>query len=203
MTAVTFSQITLLLCALFLAGRSYRTSEQSKISSLMVFSLAAAFIACAAAANLLLPGNDQDTVTLKRLLDNLAFFASIPLIASAALDIAFRFNWSKAAWGRWLLVLFALFELCRRSEMGLEYSQFMAALSSAVLLFSMLKMHSLMTRLIGGISSVLWAMSLLIYSQASLFPDYASPVHHLLLLAISLAMIALTTGKLCPAIPEE
>lgn len=185
------SHIGLFVCALLLAGRSYQIAEQKNLTAFMVISLSAAFIAASAAGNLLLIESNQDIATLKRLLDNLAFYAAIPLIASALLDFSRNYDWSRAAWGRWLLALFALFELCRRADIGILYSQIMSVVSVSVILLSALKLANRNAQLSGLISAISLGVALLIYSPASLLPEMISPIHFALLEAFSLASLSL------------
>ncbi|MGH1432757.1 MAG: hypothetical protein ACRBB4_16795 [Neptuniibacter sp.] len=193
---VVFSHSLILVCALFLAGRSYRLSEKHNSTALMVISLAAAFISCAAAGDLLLSGNDQDSLTLKRLLDNLALFAAVPLIASALLDLSFKYNWSKAAWGRWLLALFALFELCRRSGIGTEYTQIMSALCAITIIFSALKLYPINVRVTGISSGIFLFLSLLVFGSATLLPEQQNTLYYSVTLAASLGFISQILPKI-------
>lgn len=185
------SHLFLFVCALFLAGRSYKTGEENDHTASMVISLSAAFIACAAVGNLLLQQTDQDIQTLQRILDNLAYYAAIPLIASALLDNAWKFEWSKAAWGRWLLVLFALFELCRRSDIGALYSQVMAALSVAVMLISVLRSDVSSLRIAGCAAAASLASALFIYGPYSLIADSIDPATYSVTLGVSLGLLSL------------
>jgi len=189
--SVLLGQIFILACALFLAGQSYRLSEKHNNTALMVISLAAAFIACSAAGTILLSGRDQDSQTLLRLLNNLAFFAAIPLIASALLDLVHKFDWSKAAWGRWLLVLFALFELCRRSEIGIEYSQGMSLICSCVVVYSGLRLETLGTRLYGVAAGLFLGVGLLIFSPVSFFAERSNDFYYSLCLASTLTLLSI------------
>ena len=133
----TLALVLLLACSLYLSAQAYKHSEANHYTPSMVISLSAVFIAGSALGNLILSDANQDTETLKRLLNNLALFAGIPLIASALIDQAFNFQWGKAAWGRWLLALFALFELMRRTNLGVEYTQFMSvACAVAIAVFA-------------------------------------------------------------------
>lgn len=193
---VVFSHSLILVCALFLAGRSYRLSEKHNSTALMVISLAAAFISCAVAGDLLLSGNDQDSLTLKRLLDNLALFAAVPLIASALLDLSFKYNWSKAAWGRWLLALFALFELCRRSGIGTEYTQIMSALCAITIIFSALKLYPINVRVTGISSGIFLFLSLLVFGSATLLPEQQNTLYYSVTLAASLGFISQILPKI-------
>ena len=184
--------LALLLSSLLLAVRAYKASEVHDHTASMVVSLSAVFMALSAMSNLLLTGTDQDTQTLKRILDNLAFFAGIPLIASALVDHAFRFDWSRAAWGRWLLVLFALFELCRRSEVGTEYSQLMSVLCAAVVIYSAIRFRSPALGIIGSSAGLILGTSLLIFSDISLLPEASNDLFYSLGLALFLILIALS-----------
>lgn len=168
------SQAILLLCALLLAGRSYKIGETLNLTSAMVVSLAAAFIAAATCSELLLQGSDQDTLTLQRMLNNLAFYAGIPLISSALIDYSWKFDWSRAAWGRWLLVLFALFELLRRAELGELYSQILAISCLLALLASALKLNSIREKIWVLTGSGFTGLSLLLFSDTSLLVEWRS-----------------------------
>src|SRR5690554_3128853 len=120
----------LLLAALSGAVLLFRRSEQlqeAPRSQLQVSSLSLIFVALAAMGQLLLTPTSQDIATLQRLLDNLALYAGLPLLATAALALAMGWYWSKAGWGRWLLALFALFELCRRMGLGEDYTLWLSA----------------------------------------------------------------------------
>ena len=194
-TLFIFSNLFLLVCALLLAGRSYKISEQKEHRACMVISLASAFIACSAVSSLLIQQPDQDMQTLKRMLQNLAFFAGIPFIASAFIDIAWGFNWSKPAWGRWLLALFALFEVTRRADFGAQYSQIMVALSAAALLISFLKSSSPLVKALGIPASILFTLSLLVFSQGSITPHLLNAEYSQLSLGASLLLLTLTLKK--------
>lgn len=187
----------ILICALLLAGCSYRVAEKTQHTATMVISLSAAFISSSAAANLLFTGADQDSETLIRILDNLAYYAAIPFIASALLDTAHRFEWSKAAWGRWLLALFALFELCRRMSYGNEYSQFMAITCVAVMAYSAVKLIG-PARLITLLSTALLALSLLLFGKHSLLPAYSNTLAYALTFSGALLTLALSSTHLAP-----
>ena len=186
----TISLLVLLCSALLLAGRSYRLGETLQHTAAMVISLAAAFIASAAAVNVLITESNQDTDTLKRLLNNLAFYAAIPLISSALLDIAWKCDWSKAAWGRWLLVLFALFELCRRSEIGVLYSQIMAGLCVLTLLICIIRLTGFTTRIAILGSALFLGAGSLAFSPTSLWVELSNPpINNLCLSAYLLSLI--------------
>lgn len=132
------AQSLLLLAALVAAVLLFRRSEtlaEAARAQLQVCSLGLMFVALAALGQLLLTPDNQDVATLQRLLDNLARYAGLPLLATATLALALGWYWSKAGWGRWLLALFALFELCRRMGLGDDYTLWLGlALAAALLL---------------------------------------------------------------------
>jgi len=185
----------LLVGALLLARRSYNISEQKDQRACMVLCLASVFIACSAAGSLLIYLPAQETQTLKLMLDNLAFFAGIPFIASAFVDLAWNFHWSKPAWGRWLLALFALFEVTRRADFGAQYSQIMVILTVIALFVSLLKTPSPLARIPGIIAAIFFALSLLLFSQGSLVPSLQNSIGSHFFLGISLFMLSATLRK--------
>lgn len=141
----------LLLAALSGAVLLFRRSEQlqeAPRSQLQVSSLSLVFVALAAMGQLLLTPTSQDIATLQRLLDNLALYAGLPLLATAALALAMGWYWSKAGWGRWLLALFALFELCRRMGLGEDYTLWLSAALTAALLVTAWRLQGLLPRLL-------------------------------------------------------
>ena len=140
----------LLLAALGGAILLFRHSEtlgEAPGSQLKVGSLSLLFVALAAMGQLLLNPATQDVATLQRLLDNLALYAGLPLLATAALALGMGWYWSRAGWGRWLLVLFALFELLRRMGLGAEYTLWMSVAIGAALAVSGWRMTALSARL--------------------------------------------------------
>jgi hypothetical protein len=141
----------LLLAALSGAVLLFRRSEQlqeAPRSQLQVSSLSLVFVALAAMGQLLLTPTSQDIATLQRLLDNLALYAGLPLLATAALALAMGWYWSKAGWGRWLLALFALFELCRRMGLGADYTLWLSAALAAALLVAAWRLQGVLPRLL-------------------------------------------------------
>jgi len=123
-------------------------------------SLALAFIAAAALGRLTLNAGSQDVDTLRRMLDNLALYAALPLLATAVLGQAMHWYWSRAGWGRWLLGLFALFELCRRMELGELYTLVMGAAIGLVLVLAALRLPGLYARLASAGSGLLLALTI-------------------------------------------
>jgi hypothetical protein len=153
----------LLLAALSGAVLLFRRSEQlqeAPRSQLQVSSLSLIFVALAAMGQLLLTPTSQDIATLQRLLDNLALYAGLPLLATAALALAMGWYWSKAGWGRWLLALFALFELCRRMGLGEDYTLWLSTALTAALLVTAWRLQGLLPRLLCVLAAPLLLISI-------------------------------------------
>ncbi len=153
----------LLLAALTGAVLLFRRSEalaEAPRSQLQVSSLSLVFIALAAMGQLLLTPTSQDIATLQRLLDNLAVYAGLPLLATATLALAMGWYWSKTGWGRWLLALFALFELCRRMGLGEDYTLWLSIALAGALLVAAWRLQGLMVRLACALAAPLLLISL-------------------------------------------
>lgn len=184
----------LLICALFITERSYRLGGEHNTSA-TVISLSGAFIAASAAASMLLTGTgDQDQQTLLRILNNLAYYAAIPLIGSALFAMAHGYNWQKPAWGRWLLVLLALFELTRRAEAGTEYTQLMAVATSAAMLYAAIRFRDNVARLGCAAGAILLAAAALLLSPVTLLPEY----QHALGYPVAIGLMLLCCGLTLP-----
>lgn len=132
-------------------------SEEQRLR-LSTARLALTFIAAAALGRLTLSAGDQDVETLRRMLDNLALYAAQPLLATAVLGQAMHWHWSRAGWGRWLLGLFALFELCRRMELGELYTLVMGAAIGLALILAALRLSERYVRLASAGSGLLLAL---------------------------------------------
>ncbi|WP_051560179.1 hypothetical protein [Marinobacterium jannaschii] len=165
------TQLVLVASALFTAGRHYKAAEQDN-SNAFVLSVSACFIAAAAATGLVTT-DSVDQQTLQRMLDNLAYFAAVPLLAAALLAQAWQQNWSRAGWGRGLLALFALFELCRRSEVGDRYAQLLAAAAVLTIVVAALRMPQ--KQLAGIAVAACLAASSLLFGNNSLMPEMSAP----------------------------
>ena len=193
MTTIAFS--VLLISALATAGWSYRGATQlsgDKQTTLQVLSLCSSFIALAALADLLLTDTGSDLTTLQRMLGNLAYYAAIPLIASTAVATGRKQHWSRPAWGRWLIALFALFELLRRMEYGAEYSQVMAALCVLAIALSALRFSSAAAKSLGLIAASGFAIALLLFGPGSLLPELTNSSYYALALAASIPIYGYT-----------
>lgn len=154
--------IVLLAAALFSAVLMFRqTEDTSEEQSLLlkVSCLALVFVALAALGRLTLTDSGQDIETLQRMLDNLALYAALPLLATVMTGQAMQWHWSRAGWGRWLLGLFALFELCRRMGLGEAYTLAIGIAISLVLLGAALRLHGTFARLASAGSGLLLAVA--------------------------------------------
>jgi hypothetical protein len=140
-----------------------------------VSSLALLFVAVAALGRLTLTGSGQDIETLQRMLDNLALYAALPLLATVMLGQVMQWHWSRAGWGRWLLALFALFELCRRMQLGDAYTLVMGALIGLILISASLRLSGMSARLASACSGLLLAASVCTPVLPSLsLPDWTA-----------------------------
>lgn len=174
MSTLIIGNLALLVCALLLAERSYRVGSERYTSGFAI-SLSGAFIAASALASMLLSGSsDQDQQTLLRMLNNLAYYAALPMISSALVADALGQNWQKPTWGRWLLALLALFELTRRAQVGLEYSQILAAAVALGLLFAALRSSTWLAGASSASAAMALAAATLLFGPMSLLPAYQS-----------------------------
>lgn len=96
-------------------------------------------LAAAAIGNLWLQISGNDSAIL--LLDSLAWYAALPLLVSvrmiqAAQGLGMAWYWDRMIWGRVLLALCVVFELCRRANQ-LDIILYVTAASGAVSLILM------------------------------------------------------------------
>lgn len=113
--------VTTLACLLRLfkgTQESMDTSSEVRIARLSLISIALAIL-----GGFILTSDSMDSTTLSRMLDNLAVFAGLPMLVSAVLSRAFLRPFTMPIWGRWFLAVIALFELFRRMDAGLAYTQ--------------------------------------------------------------------------------
>ena len=95
---------------------SIDSSAEIKVARLSILSFILAVI-----GEFTLTSNSMDSDTLARMLSNLALYAGAPLLVSSILAKALDRNFTMQTWGRYLLAIIALFELCRRMEVGENY----------------------------------------------------------------------------------
>ncbi|MBV1788905.1 hypothetical protein KQ940_12665 [Marinobacterium sp. D7] len=103
-----------------------RHTGKDERALLNAWALSALFILLAVPAQYL-PTDGTDLSALRRMALNLAVYISLPLMATAVYALGRRWFWSGAGWGRWLLALFAAFELSRQLGFADEYLKAMAA----------------------------------------------------------------------------
>jgi len=129
----------LLISALFAAlqlQRKARSLSDAPKATLQAAALSAVFLGIWALSELISKSDSiagTDIATLQRLLSNLAYFVALPFFATALLVSARHCHWQRPAWGRWLIGLFALFELLRRMEHGELYTQVVAVAVAATM----------------------------------------------------------------------
>ena len=95
---------------------SIDSSAEIKVARLSILSFILAVI-----GEFTLTSNSLDSDTLARILSNLALYAGAPLLVSSILAKALDRSFTMQTWGRYLLSIIALFELCRRMEVGESY----------------------------------------------------------------------------------
>lgn len=167
------ANLALLLGGLGIAALLYRQAQAQQSRTLhYMFGLGALSLALAALGRLSLTPTTQEQQTLRLMLDNLAYYAGLPLIASVAVAHGWQKQWSRAAWGRWLLGLFALFELLRRSDMGALYSQSLALLTCLALLAGVVRGCSGAMQQCALAGTLLLAAGLLVFGPAPLLGGY-------------------------------
>lgn len=183
----------LLIGALYAAWQLQRGAEKVKPEAqvtLHASALAALFVGLAAMGDLLLDPADADLGTLQRMLGSLGYFVALPFLASALVVAVRDDHWSRPAWGRWLIGLFAFFELFRRMEQGELYTQIIAVLVPAVMLIAALMQSQKLLRGMSLFATVNMALALVIVGPGTLLSEYNSDFVYSLLLAAALPLTA-------------
>ena len=121
--------IASIIAALLLYRQNASLTEKSKVAASIV-SICCLFITVSAITPLMVNGPSDDSEMLRLMFTNLHLYLALPLISTIILFKGIGKDYSKAAWGRWSLVLLALFELCRRAEVGEYYSVSIAVIGS-------------------------------------------------------------------------
>ncbi|MBN3564209.1 hypothetical protein [Aliamphritea spongicola] len=187
------TSVTLLLLTLsggYSAVWQHRqTADQETGINQQVLALSSLFIALSAAAQLLIGTQSEDLFTLRQMLENLAYFAGIPLIATAAVALSLGKTWTKPAWGRWLIGLFAFFELLRQMQYGAQYAQLIALTASAALLYAAVRQQQPHNKLLLIAGSVLIAAGLTTFSQGALLTHWQDPALFSICLAAGIPML--------------
>lgn len=179
-------QILLLLAAIASTLYLFRgtqdkldTSSEIKVTRLSLLSMIIALI-----GSFTLTSDSMDSSTLLRMLNNLALYAGAPMMASALLARAVQRSFTMQTWGRYLLALIALFELCRRMDAGTGYSAVLAVALvvtlGAAALFSTIKSQRvsfLSAAILLAVAVISWTANtseLLLYIALSLTLLFAS-----------------------------
>ena len=192
------ANVALILGCIFYAAQLFRQPETLTVNNrtlVLLLLISVVFILAAAVGQLLINQQHQDSQTLQRLLSNMKDYLAIPLIASLLLATSFNKFWSRAAWGRWVLVLIALFELGRRAEVGEQYAVILAGFSSVALLLAFVRYSQTGIRLVGLIGALLASLSIAVYGTLSLLPAYQNALLSDGLLAIGLVALGLATRE--------
>jgi hypothetical protein len=194
----TFANLAIILSCVFYAAQLFRqpkTLTDNNRTLVLLLLLCVVLIMASAAGHLLISEQSQNSQTLQRLLSNMKDYLAIPLIASLLLATSFNKFWSRAGWGRWVLVLIAMFELARRAEFGEQYAMVLAGFTSVALLLAFVRYRQANIRLLGLVGALLAGLSVAVYGTLSLLPEYQNAMFSDGLLAISLVALGLATRE--------
>ena len=128
---------------------SIDSSAEIKVARLSILSFILAVI-----GEFTLTSNSMDSDTLARMLSNLALYAGAPLLVSSILAKALDRSFTMQTWGRYLLAIIALFELCRRMEVGQQYSNALGIILILTLIVSAFTTKTKTMRLPLSISAI-------------------------------------------------
>lgn len=192
------ANVALILGCVFYAAQLFRQPEtltDNNKTLVLLMLISVVFILSSAAGQLLINAQNPDSQTLQRLLSNMKDYLAIPLIASLLLATSFNKFWSRAGWGRWVLVLIALFELARRAEFGEQYAIVLAGFTSVALLLAFVRYSQANIRLLGLVGALLASLSVAVYGTISVLPEYQNALFSDGLLAIGLVALGLATRE--------
>jgi hypothetical protein len=152
----TLSLVSLLLASLASILLLFRGTKESidssaeiKVARLSILSFTLALI-----GEFTLTSNSMDSETLSRMLSNLALYAGVPMLVSAIAAKASNRSFTMQTWGRYLLAIIALFELCRRMEVGQQYGNALGIILILTLIVSALTTKTKHMRLSLSISAI-------------------------------------------------
>lgn len=182
--------VSSLTSAVWLLHRHKQDKPESHYK-VRVFALSCFFIGAYALTQLIWTDPGSHTSTLLQMTENLVFFVALPFIATIFLATGKNWHWSMAGWGRWLLGLIAFFELTRRTDYGVIYSQVLVVLLLLALVIGALLLKTNQARMssLGGI--VLAGISLLLFSPHPLLAASGNTPLLMLTLAASLPLLTL------------
>jgi len=197
----TLTSLILLICSLvsplLLYRQSAKLSEQSK-NIAGIICLCSAFIAGAALLPLFFDDTGTDSQVFLLMLENLLQYLALPMLCSAYLSISLGKSFSRATWGRWSLVLLAIFELCRRAEVGAYYSATIAIGTSLLFtlsLFYQLTDYSLTSLLSRFVAALSYAAAALLFADNYSVLQTADANYYNLSLSLSLILFSLILAK--------
>lgn len=179
-----------IVCAALLFRQPEKLNEQSKTLASLIL-MAVAFIAASEVGQLTLTNSSQDAQTMQRLLSNLATYISTPLMASLLFAASFGYYFSRRGWGRWVLALFAMFELMRRMELGVSYSVVLGAITVAALAVAFVRFSSPT----GLITAGCWGVSMLVAGPYPVWQGLQSEPLQLASFAVGLIVFGVATGQ--------
>lgn len=164
------SQILFVLLSLWaaLVARAKANKEGRNSTEYLVISLSLLAAAVATAGQVVLNPQGSDSGTLMRIFTNLALYAAAPMLVTALVALARTYPISRPAWGRWLLGLFALFELCRRMGYGEQYTLILALCCIAGMASALAWFRGKDLRLKLASSTLAFALAVAAYYEATL-----------------------------------
>lgn len=182
--------VSSLTSAVWLLHR-HKQDEPKSHYKVRVFALSCFFIAAYALTKLIWTNPGSHTSTLLQMTENLAFFVALPFIATVFLAMGKNWHWSMAGWGRWLLGLIAFFELTRRTDYGVIYSQVLVVLLLLALVIGALLLKTNQARMLslGGIA--LAGIALLFFGPHPLLAASSNTPLLMLTLAVSLPLLTM------------
>lgn len=193
------SQIVLAVASLFAALLLYRqpkqlTDQSKKVAHIVTICTLLIFISSVVPIFVTETGTDSRTFLL--MLVNLQLYLALPLMSSVIFFSCLNRHFSKAAWGRWSLVLLASFELCRRAQFGEYYSVAIAIgcslLIAAGFIYQRSRFVPLWIQLL-AISS--YVIALVVFSTALSLFQFSNDSYYNMMLGCSVCLICYCFGK--------
>ena len=125
-------------------------------------------IAAAAIGNLWLQISGNESAIL--LLDSLAWYAALPLLITvrmiqAAQHLGFDWHWDRIIWGRILLALCAVFEVCRRANQ-LDMILYVSSVVGVISLFVIAIKHTATVLVIPAIAACAASVGYFVYQPS-------------------------------------
>lgn len=182
--------VSSLTSAVWLLHRHKQDKPESHYK-VRVFALSGFFIGAYALTRLVWSSPGNHSSTLLQMTENLSLFVALPFIATIFLAMGKNWHWSMAGWGRWLLGLIAFFELTRRTDYGVMYSQILVLLILLALVIGALMLKTNQARMFSLGGTVLTGIALLFFSPYPLLAASGNTSLLMLLLAASLPLLTM------------